>query len=540
MEDTSEQITKAIGEWGKYQLRRGMLILVIIWLPASFHLLNMVYYTSKTDFYCKRPEGSNLSIAEWTALSHMPIANTDPVKYDACKIKSNPFADGGMLDESDYIPCTEFEYDTSFWKSTVIMDFHLVCERESYTKFTQQVTFFGLMCGVFTAGLLSDRFGRRPTSIGLLILTIVAGTGSSFSPNYPLFLLSVWICGFASIGYGTVLYVWLMEHVAGRYKTVMGAAPHYCFGFWGLAMSLICYLVPNWRHLQLIFSLPCLVLLIAHLYIPESPRWLLSKGRKQEAEEQCRMIARANGRELDESFELVVKQCEKTKHNNTLATFFQLFRSRNLRLKTLICYYTWFATALVYYGLTLNSNGLGASVFVYMSIGKLLEFPAITIVIFLLLHSGRRITLIIFYSICGISLILTMFIPLNQFPYEWPIVVLNLIGRVCAIGTLATCYIYSSEIFPTVVRNVGLGSSSVWARVSPMVAPYVAQLAYYDERIPITFFGVIALIAAVAVTFLPETSHVPLPDTIEESEEQGKGDTFWASLASNRAEKTRK
>ena len=49
--------------------------------------------------------------------------------------------------------------------------------------------------------------------------------------------------------------------------------------------------------------------------------------------------------------------------------------------------------------------------------------------------------------------------------------VLNyILGRVCAINTLACCYIYSSEIFPTVVRNVGLGSSSLWARVGPMVS----------------------------------------------------------------------
>jgi hypothetical protein len=46
-------------------------------------------------------------------------------------------------------------------------------------------------------------------------------------------------------------------------------------------------------------------------------------------------------------------------------------------------------------------------------------------------------------------------------------------GRVFAVGTLAVCYIYSSEIFPTVVRNVGLGSCSVWARVGPMVSSKV-------------------------------------------------------------------
>ena len=59
-----------------------------------------------------------------------------------------------------------------------------------------------------------------------------------------------------------------------------------------------------------------------------------------------------------------------------------------------------------------------------------------------------------------------MFIPLGKFAYEWPILVMNILGRVSAINTLAVCYIYSAEVFPTVVRNIGLGSSSFWARVS--------------------------------------------------------------------------
>ena len=42
----------------------------------------------------------------------------------------------------------------------------------------------------------------------------------------------------------------------------------------------------------------------------------------------------------------------------------------NLRKKTLICYYLWFSTALIYYGLTLNSNTLGTDLFLTFSIGK--------------------------------------------------------------------------------------------------------------------------------------------------------------------------
>jgi len=523
--DEKQQIINAIGEWGTWQFRRCAVIILIIWLPASFHLLNMIYYTDPTDYNCKRPDDwMNVSVEEWKKLTHkIKSVENNVTTYDSCWFKH---PDSGP--ESDYEPCTEFEYDTSFWEKTIIMDFNLVCEREGYKKFTQQMTFFGLMCGVFSSGLISDRFGRRQTMLGLLLLTVVAGTISSFSPNYFVFLISVWLCGFASIGYGTVMYCWMMEHIAGKYKTILGACPHYCFGFWGLMTCLICYLRPNWRHLQLIFSVPCILLVGAYFYLPESARWLLANGKKKEAEDLCREIARENGRELDKDFELIAPARTGSSQEGTgYLGFLQLFRYPHLRLKTIICYYLWFSTALVYYGLTLNSNDLGVSIFVYSAIGKALEFPSITIVILMLLKTGRRITLMIFYTLGGVCLMMTMFVPLNTFPYEWPIVVLNLAGRVFSIGTLAVCYIYSSEIFPTVVRNVGLGSSSLWARVGPMVAPFVASLKVYDDRIPTTVFGVIALIAAVLVTFLPETSSTLLPDTIQDSEELGKGDTFW-------------
>ena len=47
---------------------------------------------------------------------------------------------------------------------------------------------------------------------------VQVGTASSFSPTYPVFLVGIFVCGFSSLGYGTVMYVWMMEHVGGKYK----------------------------------------------------------------------------------------------------------------------------------------------------------------------------------------------------------------------------------------------------------------------------------------------------------------------------------
>lgn len=54
--------------------------------------------------------------------------------------------------------------------------------------------------------------------------------------------------------------------------------------------------------------------------------------------------------------------------------------------------------------------------------------------------------------------------------------VLALIGKMGLTAGFSTIYIYSAELFPTVVRNSGMGASSCMARVGGMLAPYVADL----------------------------------------------------------------
>ena len=95
---------------------------------------------------------------------------------------------------------------------------------------------------------------------------------------------------------------------------------------------------------------------------------------------------------------------------------------------------------------------------------------------------------------------------------------LNLLGRISAINTLAVCYVYSAEVFPTVVRTAGLGSSSFWARVGPMVglltdqikslsllsilqiAPFIVEgMKVYGPQVPLVVFGITSLLASFLV-----------------------------------------
>ena len=59
---------------------------------------------------------------------------------------------------------------------------------------------------------------------------------------------------------------------------------------------------------------------------------------------------------------------------------------------------------------------------------------------------------------------------------QWITVVLALIGKCGIAGAFAIIWLYSSEIFPTVMRNSALGTSSVCARIGGIVSPYIANL----------------------------------------------------------------
>ena len=58
---------------------------------------------------------------------------------------------------------------------------------------------------------------------------------------------------------------------------------------------------------------------------------------------------------------------------------------------------------------------------------------------------------------------------------HWLLITLSMLGQLCVTGGWETIYVWSAEIYPTVTRNVGMGTSSAFARVGSMIAPYIAK-----------------------------------------------------------------
>ena len=347
---------------------------------------------------------------------------------------------------------------------------------------------------------------------------------SAFSPTDYAYIILRFISGWFVIGAYTIIYVYGMEHFGGKYELIYGIgfqlpwAVAYCF------LPLIAYGIPDWVLLQVTISVPLALFIPIGICMPESPKWCLSKGKVEEAEKIVKTIVKFNKRI---SVDDVKMEPLKSPSVETLdAKFVDLFKTRNLRKVTLIQYFAWFSTSCVYYGLTLNNGTLvpDASLYLNVLIGGLVEIPAyILTIILLLFYHSRRILLSGSFFLGGIALFLILTVMDND---TWALVFAG-IGKFGLTASFAVVYLYAAEIFPTVVRTSGLGSSSMWARIGAILAPILGgYLGEFNRVIPILIFAILACTAGFMTLLLPETGDKKLPDTIEEGEKFASEDVF--------------
>ena len=282
-------------------------------------------------------------------------------------------------------------------------------------------------------------------------------------------------------------------------------------------MAFEAYFIRDWRTLTVISILPSFTVLLIFKSIPESPRWLASQGRTKEAEHILRKIEKENGCDKNEVIFLKVET--KVDGNVSQYGIIDLFTHKSVCIITVIMMLLWCVNSMVYYGLALNVKNLGGSLYINFVLASLIELPSFAVTQFLLSWLGRRQTLFCLLLGASFSCFLCMFLQSHGGQNVAAISMTALGGRFCISASFAVLYVYSAELFPTVVRNAGMGISSLSARIGGMVAPFIVLLGDQSISLPMFVFAFTALFAALAGLKLHETQGKPMPETFEELEE---------------------
>ena len=187
--------------------------------------------------------------------------------------------------------CEDWEFDKTEFQSTIKSDFQLVCGRDYLTSLAQTLYFVGMVMGVFTFGLLSDLFGRKKVLVPILLAMSVSGIITSLMPNYQTFMVARVFNAFIVIAIFETFFTYLLEFVGGKYNTIIGIGCEFIWVAGWLLLGALAFFIRDWRHLVLMYSAPSLLSVALYWLLPESPRWLLSVGRIEEAETVVRQGA---------------------------------------------------------------------------------------------------------------------------------------------------------------------------------------------------------------------------------------------------------
>ncbi|CAF3321048.1 unnamed protein product [Rotaria sp. Silwood2] len=179
-----------------------------------------------------------------------------------------------LTNESDYNdthmkPCTQFIFDRTYYQSTLVEEWHMVCNRVSLKSFVQMIFFLGYMVGSLVFGILSDKFGRRPIMGVSFVVITIASFMCAFAPHpklgfeisYALFVLGRFLLACAIRGVGLTGFVIGVEIVGPEQRLFTGIVIEYFFAGGELILLGFAYFIRSWRLLNTalaILSIPFL------------------------------------------------------------------------------------------------------------------------------------------------------------------------------------------------------------------------------------------------------------------------------------------
>ncbi|XVF34107.1 hypothetical protein REPUB_Repub18cG0028900 [Reevesia pubescens] len=483
-----DMLQKYCGEFGSWQLKHFVLT-SLAWALEAFHTMVMIFADQEPGWRCINGSGCNEKESS--------VCGLEPGSWE--------------------------------WKggsgSSTVAQWGLVCGERYKVGVVQALFFGGCVIGAGVFGHLSDsKMGRKGSLTAVCILNAIFGCLTSLVPDYFTYLLLRFLTGFSTGGVGLCSFVLATEPVGPTKRGAAGMSTFYFFSTGIALLSGIAYIFPSWRALYIASSIPSILFLFLVIpFISESPRWYLVRGKMNEAMKIMRTIAKSNGNYLPDGVILALddevndasndnRSCKEKKVEKEAisGSLIDVVRSPITRIRLFLAVGINFTSAVVYYGLSLNVVNLETNLYLSVILNAVAEMPAFTITALLLDKFGRKPLAIGTQWFSAIFCFMGCLMG-NDGIWKVTKMCCGILGIFGMAGTYNLLFIYTAELFPTVVRNAALGCATQAAQMGAILAPFVVVLG---GGFPFLVFGVCGLIGGMLAYYLPETLNKPLYDTM--------------------------
>jgi len=554
-----DRILTQLGEFGRWQQLNAFLL----WIPAIGAGINVMIAAfavmgPRNGYRCRNEcdgngtlvydkwinEGFNLSDMFPNFNEDSPDYNEENPKY--CKYyEATVNADGSCsFNNLTTLKCGRYDdyvYDKFDMDTTVATENDLVCGNFFWTIIVDEFFMIGLMIGSFVFGVMSDKVGRRHTLLTSIICCAVGNLLCCAMPNHWSYAIPRILASAGGEGIFVLAFTMSLEYAGVKeavpifpwvtYSTMLANYIGIPFAIGESIPSLVAMGLKDWKEFQAAVSAMIAVTAIVWFLLPESPRWLIANGKKEQAKEMVEKAAKLNKVKLTpDIFEADDNDDSKEKELDLpIYSLKDMFRGSQIVI-TLSMFVCWPVVTLLYYGLSLSADKIHMTDNVYLSyiLVALIEIPAYIILPLVIDVWGRKPLFFVTQFVPGICCIVAAFLK----PGTAIFAILALGAKLGAAAAFNVTFMYTAQLYPTSIRNSAVGTCSTVARfggmLSPVVGKYLVEMELVDEELPMILFGAFGLVGGLCALLLPDTVGFPLPNTFEDIEEiKKKSKPMW-------------
>ncbi len=387
----------------------------------------------------------------------------------------------------------------------------------------------GIVAAIIPAGFLADSIGRKKLLVAGTAWYAIFSFLCGFAPNPTLIIILRFVAGFGMGAIFPIPYAMAAELIPRHFRGAMtGVLDSFLsFGYF-LAPLLAFFLIPRlpvdlgWRSLFFIGGLPLLYVPILLKWMPESPRWLQTKGRSNDANAVVSYLEHKVEDRTKTRLPEPIRE-ERTSSSKPPLTFASILRGQYLK-RTLMMWISFSCILFVFYAvqtytptvLVKEGYSLG-NAFLLTTIIVIASVPGKYAAAFALERFGRKATLISFTTIAAFSAVLFGLAHTET---------LALIGGIAlsffGIGVDPAIKIYGAEQYPTRIRETGVGLFEGCGRFfGGALAPFIMSfiLALSGVFGSYLFVAVVALGGVAAVALLgTETRGLAIDQASEDAQ----------------------
>lgn len=529
-----DEIWRTLRPWGRYQIRQMGFMWVAILLTA-LNLLSVVFIGYRPQFQCAEISPTN---------QNSSINSTYDIKYDECSVTISY----NQSNSSQTISSCPNSYEYNAHNDiSVVTEWGLVCGESVKVDISQSLMILGQGVGGFLCTGLSDKFGRKTIHITSHILLFVLCLVTSLIPSYMGFAVLRFFAGMTVEGVLLSSVTLCVETLPMEWRFLAEVTGVVAWTTGLVMLTPLAYIMQtfSWRYLQLLLALLSVYSLVEYWLFDESLRWLMANGRLDEAEKVVRKAAKMNKMSFDKVISIVKAKMDEIealdKENGPILvasdsdvvietyipkntevkkySMVDILRDRLILINSIIIWFVWVTNSLTYTGLNLITPTLYGNRFLNFFLLCAIEYFSALTEFLLINRIGRKKTLIILMGISGGSLLISTLISSLQGDNSalgYLATFFVLMGKYGITGAFSSVFLFTSELYPTNLRNSGYGFACAFASIGGVLAPFANTFHSYLAWGPGVVFSIMCFLSAIMTIHLPETRGRELPTSIEE------------------------